>query len=92
LLSRDRLPEGARWEVRGNRLFLILPPGLLRDTRSLRIAVCDVRGTVLKSWSGEECRSGPVSWSPSESGRASGLYLLRIWTAGGAYAVRFAVP
>ncbi|MBW8886315.1 MAG: hypothetical protein JF616_01050 [Fibrobacteres bacterium] len=92
LSPRNSLPEGVRLDVRGNRLMLELPPGMLRDTRNLRVAVCDVRGTILKTWSGAECQSGLLSWSPSEAGRASGVYLLRMWTAGGAYSVRFVIP
>jgi hypothetical protein len=92
LRPRNSLPDGVHLDVRGNRLMLQLPPGMLRDTRNLRVAVCDVRGTILKSWSGAECQSGLLSWSPAESGRASGVYLLRMWTAGGSYSVRFVIP
>lgn len=92
LRPRNGLPEGVHLDVRGNRLMLELPPAMLRDTRNLRVAVCDVRGTILKAWSGAECQSGLLSWSPAESGRAAGVYLLRMWTAGRSYSVRFAIP
>ncbi len=88
----NSLPEGVHLDVRGNRLVLELPREMLRDTRSLRVTVCDVRGAILKSWSDSECRSGLLSWSPEESGRASGVYLLRMWTASGSYSVRFVIP
>jgi hypothetical protein len=91
LQPRNGLPEGVRMEVRGSRLFLELPPAMRRDARGLRIEVCDMRGMILKSWSGEECRSGFLSWSPAEAGRASGVYLLRMRTAAGTYLARFVI-
>jgi hypothetical protein len=92
LRTRNGLPQGVRLEVRGNRLFLALPQEMRRDTRGLRIEICDARGMVLKSWSGEECRTGLLSWSPAEAGRAAGVYLLRMRTAAGSFQSIFAVP
>jgi hypothetical protein len=92
LRPRNALPEGVHLDVRGSRLVLELPREMLRDARNLRVAVCDLRGMILKSWSGAECQSGLLSWSPAEAGRASGVYLLRMWTATGSYSARFVIP
>ncbi len=88
----SRLPNGVRLVRAGNRLEIMLPAALLREPRSLQVEIRDLRGTLVKSWTGEECRSGHLSWSPAESGRAAGIYLLSIRVAGVAYSARFSMP
>lgn len=73
-----RLPEGIRFEIRNGGIHIRIDRQSLKNPDAIRISIFDLKGQALKTWSPREFVSGSIDWSPSESRRAPGAYILKV--------------
>lgn len=78
VLNNSPLPDGITFLVRNGRIHIRIEPSMLANGKAIHLSIIDLKGQIVREWNPREISTGFISWSPMESGRAAGTFILRI--------------
>jgi len=83
------LPSGIHFSIRNGKLLIEFDPLILNQ--EILISIYDLKGQRLRDWKSRGAATKAFSWSPSESLRAPGSYILRMTVGAKSYSRQFII-